>query len=368
MSSLGTYATQAGFGAVGGVLQLVGLRGAEKAAGLLTNTAGKTGAKFGIEALGEAGADISQRLAAGEQFSLAMLGVSFGTSLLGGAGGEALNGAFGKLGAKLSVNKIDNAALKTGGEFVTDTISETATDVTSQVVFEGKDLSWQTVGESAGTSAFGNLAGRGANRAYGDRLRNLGRSNRPTSDSNPQLIDPNTNQPVGQTPTPPQLIDPNTNQPVGQTPTPPQLIDPNTNQPVGQTPTPPQLIDPNTNQPIGQTPTPPQLIDPNTNQPIGDTSTPTKSKDEGLTPIPSDQSKDPSKTPKDSNSETETSPEKSPSPRQTKPITSPQLVPRLRKSRTLRSCERWSRRVNWATLKRLSRPYKKLATKSLTLC
>ncbi len=84
----------------------------KKAAGLLTNTAGKTGAKFGIEALGEAGADISQRLAAGEQFSLAMLGVSFGTSLLGGAGGEALNGAFGKLGAKLGVNKIDNAALK----------------------------------------------------------------------------------------------------------------------------------------------------------------------------------------------------------------------------------------------------------------
>ncbi|MEW6493621.1 MAG: DUF4157 domain-containing protein, partial [Cyanobacteriota bacterium] len=332
MSSLGTYATQAGFGAVGGVLQLVGLRGAEKAAGLLTNTAGKIGAKFGIEALGETGADISQRLAAGDQFSLAMLGVSFGTSLLGGAGGEALNGAFGKLGTKLGVNKIDNAALKTGGEFVTDTISETATDVTSQVVFEGKDLSWQTVGESAGTSAFGNLAGRGANRAYGDRLRNLGGSDRATSDSSPQLIDPNTNQPVGQTPTPPQLIDPNTNQPIGQTATPPQLIDPNTNQPVGQTPTPPQLIDPNTNQPVGQTPTPPQLIDPNTNQPVGqtptppqlidpdtnppvgDTSTPTKSKDEGLTPIPSAQSKDPSKTPKDSNSQTETSPEKSPSP------------------------------------------------------
>jgi len=314
MSSWKTYATQAGFGAVGGVLQMVGLRGAEKAAGWLTNTAGKTAAKFGIEALGETGADISQRLAAGDKFSLAMLGVSFGTSLLGGAGGEALNGAFGKLGAKLGVNKIDNAALKTGGEFVTDTISETATDVTSQVVFEGKDLSWQTVGESAGTSAFGNLVGRGANRAYGDRLRNLGGSNRATSGSPPQLIDPNTNQPVGQTPTPPQLIDPNTNQPVGQTPTPPQLIDPNTNQPIGQTPTPPQLIDPNTNQPIGQTPTPPQLIDPNTNQLIGDTSTPTKSKDEGLTPIPSDQSKDPSKTPKDNNSETETSPEKSPSP------------------------------------------------------
>jgi hypothetical protein len=83
---------------------------------------------------------------------------------------------------------------------------------------------------------------------------------------------------------------------------------------MGQTPTPPQLIDPNTNQAIGQSPTPPQLIDPNTNQAIGHTSTPTKSKNEGLTPIPSAQSKEPSKTPKDSNSETETSPEKSPAP------------------------------------------------------
>ncbi|HBY79066.1 MAG TPA: hypothetical protein DEG47_19185, partial [Cyanobacteria bacterium UBA11148] len=75
----------------------------------------------------------------------------------------------GKLGTKLGIDQIDNVALKTGGEFVTDTIGETATDVTSQVVFEGKDLSWQTVGESAGTSAFGNVVGRGANRAYGDR-------------------------------------------------------------------------------------------------------------------------------------------------------------------------------------------------------
>ncbi|HBY79067.1 MAG TPA: hypothetical protein DEG47_19190, partial [Cyanobacteria bacterium UBA11148] len=87
MSSWQTYATQAGFGAVGGVLQLVGIRGADKAAGLLTNTIAKTGAKFGLESAGEMGADITQRLAAGEQFSLAMVGVSFGTSLLGNAGG-----------------------------------------------------------------------------------------------------------------------------------------------------------------------------------------------------------------------------------------------------------------------------------------
>jgi adenosine deaminase len=276
LSSWQTYATQAGFGAVGGVLQLVGLRGAEKAAGLLTNTAGKTGAKFGIEALGEAGADISQRLAAGEQFSLAMLGVSFGTSLLGGAGGEALNGAFGKLGAKLGVNKIDNAALKTGGEFVTDSISETATDVTSQVVFEGKDLSWQTVGESAGTSAFGNLAGRGANRAYGDRLRNLGSRSSTSTDV------PNLNQPLP---------------PVADISPPTQIIDPNSNQPVGQTPAPTQIIDPNTNQPVGETPVQAPIIDPNTNQPIGQTPVQTPIKDEGLTQTPSDQIKDTSLNP-----------------------------------------------------------------------
>jgi hypothetical protein len=263
LSSWQTYATQAGFGAVGGVLQLVGLRGAEKAAGLLTNTAGKTGAKFGIEALGEAGADISQRLAAGKQFSLAMLGVSFGTSLLGGAGGEALNGAFGKLGAKLSVNKIDNAALKTGGEFVTDTISETATDVTSQVVFEGKDLSWQTVGESAGTSAFGNLAGRGANRAYGDRLRNLGSRDRTSTDV-PNLDQPT--RPVGNTTEPTQIVDQPT-RPVSDTPEPTQIVDQPT-RPVGE-PEPTQIADQPT-RPVGETSESKPLVDPNIHRPIGE--------------------------------------------------------------------------------------------------
>ncbi|MEQ8962500.1 MAG: hypothetical protein RLP02_32005, partial [Coleofasciculus sp. C2-GNP5-27] len=234
------------------------MRGAEKAAGLLTNTATKAGAKFGIESLGEMGADISQRLAVGEAFSLSMVGISFGTSLLGNAGGEALSGAFGKLGTKLGVDQIDNAAFKTGGEFVTDTIGETATDVTGQVVFEGKELSWQTVGESAGTSAFGNLVGRGTNRAYGDRLRNLGGGDRTSTNV------PNVNQPIGQTPSPTPIIDPNTNQPIGQTPSPTPIIDPNTNQPVGQTPSPTPIIDPNTNQPVGQTPAPTPIIDPNT--------------------------------------------------------------------------------------------------------
>ncbi|MEQ8999927.1 MAG: hypothetical protein RID53_25865 [Coleofasciculus sp. B1-GNL1-01] len=228
------------------------------ARGVVKNTATKAGAKFGIESLGEMGADISQQLAAGEAFSLSMVGISFGTSLLGNAGGEALSGAFGKLGTKLGVDQIDNAAFKTGGEFVTDTIGETATDVTGQVVFEDKELSWQTVGESAGTSAFGNLVGRGANRAYGDRLRNLGGGDRPSTDV------PNLNQPLP---------------PVGDISTPTPIIDPNTNQPVGQTPASTPIIDPNTNQPIGQTPP----------------STPTK--DQGLTQIPSDQIKDTSRNP-----------------------------------------------------------------------
>jgi len=253
MSSWQTYATQAGFGAAGGVLQLVGLRGAEKASGLLTNKLAQNAARVGIESLGETGADISQRLAAGEKFSLAMLGVSAGTSLLGNAGGEALNSAFGKLGKRLGIDQIDNKALKAGGEFATDTFSETVTDVTSQVVFEGEDLSWQTVAQSAGTSALGNVTARGANRAYGDRLRNLGRGDRTSTDV------PNLNQPLP---------------PVGDISTPTPIIDPNTNQPVGQTPVSTPIIDPNTNQPVGQTPV----------------STPTK--DEGLTQTPSGQIKD----------------------------------------------------------------------------
>jgi len=197
------------------------------------------------------------------------LGVSFGTSLFGGAGGEALNGALGKLGAKLSVNKIDNAALKTGGEFVTDTISETATDVTSQVVFEGKDLSWQTVGESAGTSAFGNLAGRGANRAYGDRLRNLGSRDRTSTDV------PNLDQPtraVGNTTELTQIVDQPT-RPVGEPPEPTQIADQPT-RPVGETSESKPLVDPNIHRPIGEAPDATTPHERNTTPPEGPTPTP----------------------------------------------------------------------------------------------
>ena len=248
MSSWQTYAQQAGIGAVSGILQAVGLRGADKVAGLLTNRLAQNAARVGIEGLSDTAVDITQRLAAGEQFSLAMLGISAGTSLLGGAGGDALNGAFGRLGRRLGADQIDNRALRAGGEFVTDTVSETATDVAAQVAFEGEDLSWQTVAESAGTSALGNVAGRGANRAYGDRLRNLGRGSRTSTDA------PNLDQqgrPISDTPAPNQLVD-QQGRPVGETPAPNQLID-QQGRPISDTSAPTRLVD-QQGRPINDTP------------------------------------------------------------------------------------------------------------------
>jgi hypothetical protein len=176
MSSWQDYAMQAGIGGVTGVLQLVGIKGADKALKAITNTVGKYAAKYAIETATDTVIDVGTRVASGEQFSLQMLGSSAASSLLSNAGGDLLKGGFGKLGKKL--DKVDNKLIKNGAEFLTDTIADTAIDVADNTLIKGEEFSLEMLGESAVTSALDNLAAAGAkagaNKLYGDKLRSLG--------------------------------------------------------------------------------------------------------------------------------------------------------------------------------------------------
>jgi hypothetical protein len=172
MSSWQDYAMQAGIGGVTGVVELIGIKGADKALKAITNTVGKYAAKYAIETATDTVIDVGTRVASGEQFSLQMLGSSVASSLLSNVGGDLLKGGFGKLGKKL--DKVDNKLIKNGAEFLTDTIADTAIDVADNTLIKGEEFSLEMLRESAGTSALSNLVERGANKLYGDKLRSLG--------------------------------------------------------------------------------------------------------------------------------------------------------------------------------------------------
>ncbi|QSV66929.1 MAG: DUF4157 domain-containing protein [Aphanizomenon flos-aquae DEX188] len=175
MSSWQDYAMQAGIGGVTGVLQLVGIKGADKALKAITNTVGKYAAKYAIETATDTASDVlKQVFIEKKEFSWEMLGSSAASSLLGNAGGDLLKGGFGKLGKKLDLDKVDNKLFKAGTEFATDTIADTAIDVADKTLIKGEKFSLEMLGESAGTSALSNLAAAGANKLYGDKLRSLG--------------------------------------------------------------------------------------------------------------------------------------------------------------------------------------------------
>ena len=133
-----------------------------------------------------------------------MLGSSAASSLLSNAGGDLLKGGFGKLGKKLDLDKVDNKLFKAGTEFATDTIADTAIDVADKTLIKGEEFSLGMLGESAGTSALGNLAAAGANKLYGDKLRSLGHDKskvdnttskpKDTKDNIPE-VDNNTSKP-----------------------------------------------------------------------------------------------------------------------------------------------------------------------------
>ena len=208
MSSWQTYAQAAGIGAATGVLQLVGLRGADKLAGASflakSSTFTKGAAKLGVETLGDTAVNITERLGAGEKFSLEMVGKSFGGSLLSNVGGQGLNSAFGSLGKKLDVPQIENKLVKAGGDFAVETVQDTAIDVANNVVIEGKGFSAEMLRDSAARSALSNVVKGGANKAYGDKLRSLGtkdttNSTKPVTDTpetRPVTIDKPTQKPV----------------------------------------------------------------------------------------------------------------------------------------------------------------------------
>jgi len=197
-SSWQTYAQAAGIGAATGVLQLVGLRGADKLAGASflakSSTFTKGAAKLGVETLGDTAVNITERLGAGEKFSLEMVGKSFGSSLLSNVGGQGLNSAFGSLGKKLDVPQIENKLVKAGGDFAVETVQDTAIDVANNVVVEGKGFSAEMLRDSAARSALSNVVKGGANKAYGDKLRSLGTND--TTNSTKTITDTPETRPV----------------------------------------------------------------------------------------------------------------------------------------------------------------------------
>ena len=205
MSSWQDYAMQAGIGGVTGVLQLVGIKGADKALKAITNTVGKYAAKYAIETATDTASDVlKQVFIEKKELSWQMLGSSAASSLLSNAGGDLLKGGFGKLGKKLDLDKVDNKLFKAGTEFATDTIADTAIDVADKTLIKGEEFSLRMLGESAGTSALGNLAAAGANKLYGDKLRSLGHDKskvdnttskpKDTKDNIPE-VDNNTSKP-----------------------------------------------------------------------------------------------------------------------------------------------------------------------------
>jgi hypothetical protein len=175
MSSWQDYAMQAGVGGVTGVVELIGIKGADKALKAITNTVGKYAAKNAIKTATETANDvIKQVFIEKKELSWQMLGSSAASSLLSNAGGDLLKGGFGKLGKKLDLDKVDNKLFKAGTEFATDTIADTAIDVADKTLIKGEKFSLEMLGESAGKSALSNLAKAGANKLYGDKLRSLG--------------------------------------------------------------------------------------------------------------------------------------------------------------------------------------------------
>jgi hypothetical protein len=179
MSSWQDYAMQAGIGGVTGVVELIGIKGADKALKAITNTVGKYAAKYAIETATDTASDVlKQVFIEKKELSWQMLGSSAASSLLSNAGGDLLKGGFGKLSKKLDLDKVDNKLFKAGTEFATDTIADTAIDVADKTLIKGEKFSLEMLGESAGTSALSNLAAAGAkagaNKLYGDKLRSLG--------------------------------------------------------------------------------------------------------------------------------------------------------------------------------------------------
>ena len=268
MSSWQTYAQAAGIGAATGVLQLVGLRGADKLAGASflakSSTFTKGAAKLGVETLGDTAVNITERLGAGEKFSLEMVGKSFGGSLLSNVGGQGLNSAFGSLGKKLDVPQIENKLVKAGGDFAVETVQDTAIDVANNVVIEGKDFSAEMLRDSAARSALSNVVKGGANKAYGDKLRSLGtkdttNSTKPiteTPETRPVTIDKPTQKPVADSSnSKPVTIDESTQKPVADSSNPKrETIDESTQKPVADSSnSKPVTIDESTQKPTEKT-------------------------------------------------------------------------------------------------------------------
>ncbi|MDJ0713203.1 MAG: hypothetical protein QNJ54_03145 [Prochloraceae cyanobacterium] len=183
MSSWQEYAKQGAIGAGSGVLQLLGGKAVEKFASPLASKLAQKAAQIGIDTTTNTLTDLGSRLANGEKLTLSTVGISLGSSLLGSAGGEALSGSFGKLAKKVQLDKVDNKLLQSSSDLVFDTVSNVTVDMANLTLLQGQSLSWNSFGESVGSSALGHVTGKKIHSHNNNRFRSFDRS-----DSNSQRI------------------------------------------------------------------------------------------------------------------------------------------------------------------------------------
>ena len=203
-SSFKDYLKAGGVGAATGVLEAVGAKA-------VVGLGGKLGAQVltkvehmvlstGIESVTNTLVEVTESLAQGEDFTLKLLAVSVGSSLLSTAGGKYIDVKFSDIGrgaargatsgagdaAASSVGRVATEGVQSGarqglgrevGQFATETAFDTAVN-TGASVAKGEELTWESFGENLAGGVLGRGAAGRADKLYGNRLRNLGSNNR----------------------------------------------------------------------------------------------------------------------------------------------------------------------------------------------
>ena len=187
-SSAKDYLKAAGIGAGTGVLELLGGRAVKGLAGQLGSGVltklEHTVVSTVVEAATNTAVELTEAIASGQDFTLALLGISVTSSLLSTAGGKYIDGAFGDIaanGGRGAVREGSQEVIEKGfkldaAQFVTETAFDTAIE-TGASVARGEELTWGTFAQNASSGVMGRGAAGRADKLYGNRLRGIGRGN-----------------------------------------------------------------------------------------------------------------------------------------------------------------------------------------------
>ena len=185
----GEFFKAAGIGALTGVMEFAGGRAILAAGkGLQAGMVSKIEhlvLDVGVQTATNTAVEITERLAQGEDFTLKMLGIAVGTSLVSAAGGKYINVKFNGIaeGATQGATRSANQGLgRATGEFVADTALDTTVN-TAGAVANGEELSLGMVAENAAGSVMGKGVAGQASSLYGDKLTGLGQNK--AADSTP---------------------------------------------------------------------------------------------------------------------------------------------------------------------------------------